>query len=248
MGALAPTSVFEARSSWYSIKSRFLNEGERKVAVKEIRNISAKKPESKFETYVAAIDFNIGKVGPYENLKIEKGDALEYDGESIKYNGNVYTLVSFKGAIKRGWVSLDGSPSEVLVNQNRVKVTQSEKGKVFNDDIVSSDENVVATLKFKVESDKDDGETVATIENKSVKTVINSSTDYTSKIREIEGKKPVVKKKAKKVATEKPVEEKATEKSLVADAARAAEDRRLARIKQLEESEKQSNSKSDEQD
>lgn len=189
----------------------------------------------KYTIYYALMDFNIGKVGPHENLPIRRGDCIEYNGESIRHNGFEYPCPSFRGAVLRNWVSENSeqSPPEKRSDVVVTPLHSKEDKNKFSMNVVNQEERVVGVLNketMRVERlDDDESEVVAVLGTPNTKTVVDGKTDFNRRLNEM-SKPP----KIKKVKSAKQTQISATENKPVIPP--EVEKKREERIKQFNES------------
>jgi hypothetical protein len=103
-----------------------------------------------FKVYVATQTFHLGAV---ENLVINVGDEVEFDGLELKIGNDSYSCKTARGAVKQGWLKdLEEDEGEgfrplpagiVMAPANRAKTTEST---VASGQVVSDDERIVGDV------------------------------------------------------------------------------------------------------
>lgn len=162
---------------------------------------------SKMVEYKAMIGFNVGKMGVHDNLRVEKGESILYNGDTAEIRGTQYPCPALRGAVLKGWLSTTDTAPVSGSSGIKVSPTGAIKGEKFSEAVVNSEENVVHTFgdvgKMKVEN-TDSGEVVAELGSPEGKrTLINGDTDYSTKIPKIANTRQAV----KHVKTAKPIDD-----------------------------------------
>jgi len=74
-----------------------------------------------FITFTATTKFHLGE----KQKDIWDGDEIEFDGQTVKYQGDVFSAPSIRGAVKAGWLALSGDnvskyipkPANVIIHK-----------------------------------------------------------------------------------------------------------------------------------
>jgi hypothetical protein len=105
---------------------------------------------------------------------IYEGDIVEFDGYSLKYNGQTIDMPELKAGIKRGWLTMVevGAPQEMVVEKPVSTKKEMPIQKVYDEErsvaeVAPKVEEAPTKFPVVVESQDDDMRSVAKVENKS---------------------------------------------------------------------------------
>jgi len=135
-----------------------------------------------FHTFKATTKIHLGKF----EMDIFEGDIVEYDGQTLKFSGETYSLGSLKAAVKLGWfVAEEDNVSTYIPKSADIKIrpatsADGKRGEPMSVQSVSDEEKVVGRVGEKAVKRTTTTHTDDAVSVGKIKTAAKQSTTLTS--------------------------------------------------------------------